>query len=211
MIIARGIARVLLSQAGHPKGALGKLTAFFMNKGNRDVNELVIDNLDVRESHDVLDIGFGGGLAFPTLLTRVRTGRLYGLELSQTMVDQAQKAYSKAIAEKRLHVEQGSLERTRFRDGQFDRILTANTIYFWHDLQAGFKEIARILKTDGLVAVGYRSKDTVLRLGYDAHGVAARSEEEVESAAAKAGLEIIGTRSRMGYYDNRVTVAKKVN
>nr|WIF20042.1 DisF427 [Sorangium cellulosum] len=203
------LAKLMLSQARNPRGLGGKITSFFMNKGNQDVNDLTLEFLDVQPHHHVLDLGFGGGLTFPILLDKLKGGKLYGLEMSRTMVEQAAKKYARNIDDGKLEVKEGVVDRMGFSDGQFDRILTVNTVYFWPNLGTGFKEIARVLKPGGKVGLGYRSKQTVLSLGYEKHGVNAISESDVESAAREAGLTVLETRSRKGRFDDRVTIAQR--
>ncbi|WP_437302312.1 class I SAM-dependent methyltransferase [Sorangium sp. So ce388] len=180
-----------------------------MNKGNQDVNDLTLEFLDIQPHHHVLDLGFGGGLTFPILLGKLKGGKLYGLEMSRTMVEQAAKKYARNIGDGKLEVKEGVVDRMGFGDGQFDRILTVNTVYFWPNLGTGFKEIARVLKPGGKVGLGYRSKQTVLSLGYEKHGVNAISESDVEAAAREAGLTVLETRSRKGRFDDRATIAQR--
>jgi len=203
------LAKLMLHQARHPKGLGGRIVAFFMNKGNQDVNDFVVQSLDISPSHHVLDLGFGGGLMFSPLLRALTTGKLYGLEISRTMIEQASKKYSKPILEGKLELKEGTVDKMSFVDGQFDRILTVNTVYFWPNVDAGLVEIARVLKPGGLVGIGYRSRGTLVSLGYEKYGVNAVSEDKVESAAKSAGLEIVGTHAKKARFDDRVTVAKK--
>ena len=49
----------------------------------------------------------------------------------------------------------GSVERLPFADETFDKVLAINSMQAWPDARAGLREIRRVLKHGGNVALGF--------------------------------------------------------
>mgnify|MGYP001045219544 CR=1 FL=1 len=56
-----GIADTIATQFAKPHGALAPLTAVALNIGNRRINRLTIEALELKPGESVLEVGFGGG------------------------------------------------------------------------------------------------------------------------------------------------------
>ncbi len=148
----------LRSQFGAPSGLVGSvLVAPFLNVANRRLMSTAIELLDPGSSDHVLDIGFGGGYSLLSLAQRVRHGEIQGVDHSQDMVHAAAHLIRTRRLRSRVFVQWGDVAALPFQAETFDRVLTANTIYYWPSLQAGLREIARVLKPAGRVAVAFRS------------------------------------------------------
>jgi arsenite methyltransferase len=60
--------RFLAQQLSHPTGLGGRIIRFLMNRGNAGMNAFAVQQLELRPSDRVLEIGFGGGVALPALI-----------------------------------------------------------------------------------------------------------------------------------------------
>lgn len=146
-----GLAR----QLGRPEGLRGRMVARGLNRGNRAVIAAAVEATGVRPGTVAADVGFGGGIGLQLLLDRVGpTGRVRGVELSDTMLDAARRRHRPELTDSRLTLAKGTLQELPLEDGTIDGLITVNTLYFVDDLPAAFEGIARVLSTDGRAVVG---------------------------------------------------------
>ncbi|MCP4023804.1 MAG: class I SAM-dependent methyltransferase [Desulfobacteraceae bacterium] len=148
------IKQFLSSQAGHPKGMIGRLFALLMNKGNKDVYDGIMDMLDVTPQTSLLEIGFGNGQLLLEI-EKTHPKRICGIDISETMMAAAQKKFKKAGLTDRIEIDRAGTEAIPFDDETFDTVLTSNTIYFWKDLRQGLTEIHRVLRKGGCFINGF--------------------------------------------------------
>jgi ubiquinone/menaquinone biosynthesis C-methylase UbiE len=148
------VRELLMRMFGRPKGVLGWLGGVIMARMNRDAAAQIIEMLDFRSDDKVLEVGFGPGVAIQLLLHRVPAGSVAGIDYSQEMVRQAAARNAAALRNRRVDLRYGSAERLPFADGMFDKALAINS-QACHDAPAGLREIQRVLKRGGNVALGF--------------------------------------------------------
>jgi arsenite methyltransferase len=77
-------------QLGHPSGMRGRLVGMALNRGNRRFVHAAVQALQPGEASELVDVGFGGGVGLKFLLDGVGpSGRVHGVEVSETMLSQA--------------------------------------------------------------------------------------------------------------------------
>jgi SAM-dependent methyltransferase len=160
----------LLRQLAQPHGWFAPITAWLLNRGNGDQIQRAIAALELASHHKVLDIGFGGGQGFPTLLRVCSEGKVAGIDPAETMVRRARRIWSREIEAMRLQIEHGSVSSLPWDEGRFDRVMTVNTIYFWEDLEAGLHEVRRALAPGGAFLISVLPPQTLERWGYTGQG-----------------------------------------
>lgn len=69
------------------------------------------------------------------------------------MLQQAKERNARAIHEGRVRLQLGSATALPFEDASFNKALSANSLPFWLDQEAGVKEMWRVLKPGGVVAI----------------------------------------------------------
>ena len=178
------VGAALSRQLSHPSGAVGKVVALLMNRGNRSLNEQAIARLDVQPGDRVLDLGYGGGLTFAPLWERGAT--VVGIDHAEDMFAAAQKRFADAVAAGRLELHDADVGRLPLANDAVDRVLTVNTVYFWSDLAAAFGEMRRVLAPGGRLVVAIRDMAVMQRL--DATVFTLRSPDEVAAALRDAGF-----------------------
>jgi ubiquinone/menaquinone biosynthesis C-methylase UbiE len=146
-------ARFIAEQLAHPKGIRGWLVAFVMNRINAAMNSFTLKTIAVRRTEKVLEIGFGGGSLLEELLRS--SAHVSGIDRSSDVVRRAQRRFQSEQSSGRAHFCQGDIEALPFNRAEFDVVLTVNTVYFWHSLQAGFSQIGRVLRPGGRLAVTF--------------------------------------------------------
>lgn len=158
---------LLLRMCGRPRGIPGRLGGVIMARMNRDAAAQVIKLLDVRPDDKVLEVGFGPGVGIQLLLERLTGGLVAGIDQSQEMVRQAAARNAGALRESKADLRYGSAERLPFKDAMFDKAFAINSMQVWQDARAGLREIRRVLKPGGKVALCFtvnsgQSKDGVV-------------------------------------------------
>jgi ubiquinone/menaquinone biosynthesis C-methylase UbiE len=150
------IGKSLLTRMfGRPKGSLGRLGGIIMARTNRQVAAWAIDLLGVHPSDRILEVGFGPGVGIQLLAKSALSGRVVGVDPSKEMVEQATVRNAKAIEAGRVNLRQGSVERLPFEDETIDRALAVNSMQVWPDALAGLREIRRVMKTGGRIALAF--------------------------------------------------------
>lgn len=140
---------------GRPTGLLGRLGGIIMARTNQKVAAWAIDLLGVNPSDRVLEVGFGPGVGIQRLAKSASSGRVVGVDCSTEMVEQATARNAKAIEAGRVELREGSVERLPFEDETFNRALVVNSMQVWPDVVGGLREIRRVMKPGGRVALAF--------------------------------------------------------
>ena len=146
---------ILLRAFGCPKGILGRLGGIIMARMNRKCAAWAIDLLGVQPHERVLEVGFGPGVAIQLLAESASEGYVAGVDYSREMVEQATARNMKAIESGRVELRHGSVERLPFEDDTFDKALAINSMQVWPDAVAGLREIRRVMKRSGRIALAF--------------------------------------------------------
>jgi len=142
----------------------------------------------------VLDLGCGGGHVTYNVAPPVREVVAYDLAPEMLAV------VVRAAAERGLNnvaTRQGTVERLPFDDHSFDAVLSRFSAHHWRDIDAGLREAARVLKTNGMIAIvdtvapGIALIDTyfqAIELLRDCSHVRNYTRAEWDAALTRAGL-----------------------
>jgi ubiquinone/menaquinone biosynthesis C-methylase UbiE len=146
---------VLMRMFGRPKGILGRLGGIIMAHTNQPCATWVIDLLGIQPNDRILEVGFGPGVGIQLLARSVSGGYVAGVDPSEEMVQQAKARNVKAIESGRVDLRHGSVERLPFEDNSFDKTLAINSMQVWPDAVAGLRDIRRVMKPGGRIALGF--------------------------------------------------------
>jgi SAM-dependent methyltransferase len=149
----------LISQFGHPRGALGWGAGWLMSKrvGNVQRTLATVDLLELRPGDRVLELGHGPGVGVERALAVVgRDGRVVGLERSATMRSMTARRNRTAIREGRLSLQVGDAAAPPADLGGFDAIFSSNVWLFWSDPVAVLRAYHGHLVPGGRMAVTFR-------------------------------------------------------
>jgi ubiquinone/menaquinone biosynthesis C-methylase UbiE len=91
--------------------------------------------------------------ALAALATRVIRGLVVGVDHSQVMIRQARRRNRAAIRAGRVRLIHAPVESLPVSDGPFNAALAVNTVGMWPDPIARLRELARLLRPGGRIAV----------------------------------------------------------
>jgi ubiquinone/menaquinone biosynthesis C-methylase UbiE len=136
------------------EGTAGRVAGAVMARMNRDMERAAIDELDPAPRAGVLSIGFGPGVGIAALVRRLPEGRIAGIDPSTTMVEQARRRNRRAVDTGQVSLARAAAESIPWPDEAFDGVLAVNSMQLWDPLEAGVREVARVLAPGGgLVSV----------------------------------------------------------
>jgi len=148
------------NQARHPSGLFGKWIApRVFNKENRQMEDLGLQMMQPDGDDHILEIGFGNGRLLSEIVPKINRGKVYGIDISEEMIQLAAKRNRDWIEKDKLEIKKASVSKIPYPDNQFDKIFTANTIYFWPEPEQDLLEIRRVLKSGGKFICGLRFSD----------------------------------------------------
>lgn len=132
-----------------PEGFGGKLMVSMMNLGHAALAEWGFQHLAVPEGAAVLDCGCGGGANIKKLLEKAAQGSVKGIDYSEVSVEKSRSLNALAISAGRCEIMQANVAQLPFEDNSFDLVTAFETVYFWPELPACFREVGRVLKPGG--------------------------------------------------------------
>lgn len=152
----------LFDQYKCPMGRRGRVVAALMNKGHEALTLWGLTYVNFKSDYVILDVGCGGGQTISRLAQRAFHGKVFGIDYSADMVVYSRKVNKKLIAENRVEIREGAVEKTGFPDNFFDLVTAIESYYFWPSLPEALREIRRVLKPGGrLLMVNEMVKDGV--------------------------------------------------
>jgi ubiquinone/menaquinone biosynthesis C-methylase UbiE len=155
----------LMDQYKRPTGRSGRLVAALMNKRHSALSLWGLKHVHIEPDYVILDVGCGGGKTVSRLAQRAVIGKVFGIDHSADMVEYSKKVNKKWIAENRVEIIEGSVEKTAFSDNFFDLVTAIETYYFWPSFSGALQEIKRVLKPEGkLLMVNEMVKDGVYEI-----------------------------------------------
>lgn len=136
-----------------PSGVRGRVAGWLMALSNRKLNAWAVELLAVRPNDQVLEIGFGPGLAVQELAKRVRHGKVHGVDVSPLMVQQALRRNAAPVSAGKVALHESGVSSLPFADASIDKVLAVNSVQFWPQLDADLREVWRVLRPGGRLAI----------------------------------------------------------
>lgn len=191
-----------LENTRKPQGLGGKLMVSAMNLGHRALADWGFQFLPLAPDAKVLDCGCGGGANLAKLLKACPEGTVKGIDYSPVSVEKARKVNQQAIQQGRCTVLQGSVADMIFASSWFDAVTAFETVYFWPDLSASFREVYRVLKPSGTFLICNECGDPEKYSKWTEiiDGMTVYRDTELQAALEQAGFQHVQTHSnKMGW------------
>ena len=180
----------MAQQLSCPSGDEGIVMGETMNTGNSGMTMNTIKNLDLKEGECILELGHGNCGHLAEILQQTKNIKYTGIEVSETMCEQAALLNSPWVENQRAVFKQYNGITLPFSDQAFDKIMTVNTIYFWEDAEKLLSEIYRVLKPEGTFIVTYAQKEFMKKLPFTQYGFRLYDNEDVMALVATTNLKI---------------------
>ena len=133
-----------------PKGLIGTFIGEKMVRQHKTETDWSLELMDVQKGDRVLELGCGAGYAIKLISEKDLSDEIVGLDISPTVIRSAKMRNKRAIREKRVKLMQANLHNLPFKNEDFHKIFSIQTIYFWTDIDKTISEIYRVLNQDGI-------------------------------------------------------------
>lgn len=145
-----------------PRGWLGRIAGRIMLRINKQDD--VLGPLGVRPGDRVLEVGYGPGGLIRLLAERTDAASITGVDPSPVMHDLATRHNRARIHSGRVRLGVGTADRTGLRDASVDRVVSVNNVAIWPDLDAGTRELHRVLSPGGTVVIAWHGGTSPSRI-----------------------------------------------
>jgi ubiquinone/menaquinone biosynthesis C-methylase UbiE len=178
------LRRFLARQFARPSGWVGeRLIVPWLNRIAGPMNRMAFDLLAPREGERVLEAGFGGAALLAQLQ---RAGAVpVGIDVSQAAVRRGRRRLSG------VELHQASVQRLPLAEASVDKAVSLNSLYFWSDPPAAFRELARVVRPGGLLLIGFEPPEELRKWPGHLHGFRLFEVAEVRALMAAAGFGAI--------------------
>jgi SAM-dependent methyltransferase len=159
----RALARLLpwwarhggVAQFHRPTGAMGHIAGWIMGgrASNVERSRWAVRLLAIQPSDRVIELGCGPGVAIAALANTAIRGQVVGVDHSPVMIRQARRRNRAAVRAGRVRLIISPVENLSISDGRFDAALAVNTVGMWPDPTVRLREIARLLRPRGRIAL----------------------------------------------------------
>ncbi len=148
------------AQFGNPSGVLGNLAGYIMTyrKSNIERNYWAISLLKLQPDDQVLEIGFGPGIAIERMSKMINDGTVWGIDHSNLMVQYALERNKKAIMRGSVKLLAGSVSNLPHFDKKLDKVISVNSFQFWSNPVEVLKNIRAKMKQGGIIALAYQPR-----------------------------------------------------
>jgi ubiquinone/menaquinone biosynthesis C-methylase UbiE len=193
----------LLKQFGHPSGGWGRVAGWVMARTNRRLNAWTVRQMDLRPGERILEVGFGPGLALRMIAEKNPQVLVDGIDFSLVMVRQAGRRNAWAIRQGQVAIRYGTVADLPYRAAIFDKAFAVNNIREWSDPALGLKEVWRVLKPGGVVAI------TMQQQSPESDEDFADLVDRIRESVRRAGFDEVRLEQNTGKPDAVCLLAKK--
>lgn len=178
----------LAKHLAKPEGPIGIAVTAGLNKTNARPYSVAIEKLRLQQDEKILEVGFGNGNEVGRLIDCATGIKYTGIDYSQTMVAEALTRNAAAIGAGSVVITHGTSDDLPFESAYFDAALALNTIYFWPHPEIDLREIRRVLKLGGRLAIGALSPWSAKERPVFQHGFAFYDLPELAALLSRAGF-----------------------
>jgi ubiquinone/menaquinone biosynthesis C-methylase UbiE len=161
---------MIARQLRRPSGWLGRVIGFVL-RINRQGIDWTVGLLDIRPTDQVLEIGFGSGFGIQQAAAQASRGRVAGIDFSEEMVRLARARNACIHAGGRVDLSHGDASALPYPDDSFDKVFATNVVYFWPDPAVTLREVRRVMKPGGRLALYVIAKEELVEMKIAQTGV----------------------------------------
>ncbi|MGZ3639526.1 MAG: class I SAM-dependent methyltransferase [Ktedonobacterales bacterium] len=198
--------RMQASSFAKPRGPLGWVAGQLMARLSTQRSEWGLSLLDLQPDEQLLEVGFGPGVDIQRAARVVTGGTVVGVDPSATMVSLAGRRNRADIRAGKVELHQVAMPGPLpFPDAVFTTIFTNNSFAFWDAPDASLRELKRVLRPGGRIAIvaqplwlktpaearvyGETVAQALRKAGFSRVRLEARAMKPVDAVAALGELE----------------------
>ena len=140
-------------QLQRPNGRMGWVVGHAMRLLNTKPNAAAIAGLSIQPTDHILELGCGPGQAIAQMAQMTTQGKIYGIDASPAMLQQAMRRNKQALLAGRVRLSLGEFLSLPMANDSIDKILAVNVIYFWKNPSAILAECHRVLRFGGIISI----------------------------------------------------------
>ena len=184
-----------VNQCQKPSGWIGRLLLRRMNGSHSKLTDWGLRHVCAEPHATILDVGCGGGRTISKLAAIAKAGKVYGVDFSEESVATSRRMNAVYIETGRVEIRHASVSALPFPDDMFDTVTAVETHFWWPDLRGDVREILRVLKSHGqlaLISEIYKGANTLTSRLAEQHaartGITLLSVDEHRDLLATAGF-----------------------
>ena len=143
----------VMNQVRKPTRWVGRLFAWNMNNTHSGLTDWGLGHIEIGKDFSILDVGCGGGATVQKLAAAAPEGRVVGIDYSAGSVEASRATNRQLIASGRVEIREAPVSQIPYPDATFDLATAVETHYYWPDRSADLKEVMRVTKPAGQIAV----------------------------------------------------------
>lgn len=120
--------------------------------GGFNATDLLLKRTDLKPGARLLDVGCGAGHT-SAYIAKNYDCTVCGVDVSSEVLERARAMHRGDSLHNRLSFEVANANNLPFSDGYFDVVLCESVMFFIHDKEAALKEMARVVKPSGFLAI----------------------------------------------------------
>lgn len=126
----------------------------------------------------VLDVGTGPGTLARGIARSFPLLQVYGIDLSEDMIQLARQHTKRERVEERVHFDIGDVAHLPYPDHSFDVVVSTISMHHWHELEQPLRELQRVLRPGGRLWI------------YDFRFVKTEVVEKAQASTPFAGMQL---------------------
>lgn len=160
------------------------------------MNRLTIEGLALGAHDRLLEVGFGSGCLLEMVLANNLCSSIAGVDVSREMIQHVSGRLRRYIEEGKAEIRYGDIESLPYGNGEFSKLCSVNTLYFWHDPRVALAECLRVLGVGGRLTLCFNAKADLAQWPGHVYGFTLYELSQVEEMLAAAGFSAIEVMSR---------------
>ena len=146
-------------QFRNPEGLLGKLAGKVMARDNQEINRWTIDRLHIQPGDQILEIGYGPGMAMAYMFKTYKRIRIDGVDISSQMAEEAGKRNAEFAEKGKLRLFQGEIYDAEQELSQYDKVISVNNYPLWKHKKRCLSVIHHVMKEGAVIAMTVQPRE----------------------------------------------------
>jgi len=142
-----------------PKGYLGRIAGNIMAFENKQLNNWTLSLLNIAENDHILEVGYGPGVCMKKILQDYPKVTIHGIDVSQTMKEQAENRLKEYIEDQRARIMLGDIEKKKLSSQQYNKVLSVNNYTIWDRPKKVLEKLYRSMKINGTIAITMQPRE----------------------------------------------------